>query len=90
MSETEPSAIVYRPIGILHTPHPRAEGSPIQPSGARGVEGRAVLRPELAPGLIGAQDKARPCLSSIFQPALFFGAPEIDIADDVGGLRLSP
>lgn len=46
--------------------------------------------PELAPGLIGAQDKARPCLSSIFQPALFFGAPEIDIADDVGGLRLSP
>ena len=46
--------------------------------------------PELAPGLIGAQDKARPCLSSILQPALFFGTPEVDIADDIGGLGLSP
>ena len=46
--------------------------------------------PELAPGLIGAQDKARPCLSSILKPALFLGTPEVDIADDIGGLRLSP
>lgn len=45
---------------------------------------------ELAPGLIGAQDKARPRLSTVLQPALLLGAPEIDIADDVGGLRLSP
>lgn len=45
---------------------------------------------ELAPGLIGAQDKAQPCLSTILQPALLLGAPEKDIADDVGGLRLSP
>ncbi|KGB52905.1 hypothetical protein FG91_03189 [Sphingopyxis sp. LC81] len=45
---------------------------------------------ELAPGFIGAQDKARPCLSTILQPAFLLGAPEIDIADDVGRLRLSP
>ena len=45
---------------------------------------------ELSPGLIGAQDKARPCLSTILQPAFLLGAPEIDIADDIGWLRLSP
>ena len=31
--------IVYRPIGIIHTPFQKAEGIPIQPSGALGVKG---------------------------------------------------
>jgi tRNA (adenine37-N6)-methyltransferase len=43
--------ISYQPIGVIRSPHKQPKGSPIQPSGARGVAGRAELRPELAPGL---------------------------------------
>jgi putative methyltransferase, YaeB/AF_0241 family len=39
------------PIGILHTPHQRAQGTPIQPRWAEGAQGTAVLDPSLAPGL---------------------------------------
>ncbi len=44
-------AITYQPIGMVHTPHKTPQGAPIQPTGARGAVGRAVLKPELAPGL---------------------------------------
>ncbi|MCB2189631.1 MAG: tRNA (N6-threonylcarbamoyladenosine(37)-N6)-methyltransferase TrmO [Deltaproteobacteria bacterium] len=44
-------AIVYRPIGRIHTPFAQAEGAPIQPAGARDVAGTIVLEPELVPGL---------------------------------------
>lgn len=39
------------PIGIIHSPFTELSGMPIQPAGARDVEGRLVLRPEFAPGL---------------------------------------
>lgn len=42
---------VYRAIGHVRSPHARAEGAPIQPTGARGVAGRIELLPEFAPGL---------------------------------------
>jgi tRNA-Thr(GGU) m(6)t(6)A37 methyltransferase TsaA len=42
---------VYEPIGVIHTPFKTREDMPIQPSGGKGVEGVAVLRPELAEGL---------------------------------------
>lgn len=43
--------LIYRAIGVLRTPFVQAEGSPIQPSGARGREGRAEIDPALADGL---------------------------------------
>ncbi len=43
----------YRPIGVLRTPFTDSEGAPIQPSGARGREGRAELMPEYRPALVG-------------------------------------
>ena len=43
--------IQYRPIGILHTPFKDIAGMPIQPAGAAGVRGTAVIDPEFAPGL---------------------------------------
>ncbi len=43
--------ICYRPIGVLHSPWREATGTPIQPSGARGVRGTLVLDPALAPAL---------------------------------------
>jgi tRNA-Thr(GGU) m(6)t(6)A37 methyltransferase TsaA len=35
--------IKMTPIGLLHTPHKTPKGAPIQPSGARGIAGKAQL-----------------------------------------------
>jgi len=43
--------IVYRPIGIIHTPFRELENMPIQPSGAAGICGTVELFPEFAEGL---------------------------------------
>ncbi len=43
--------IKYRPIGIIHTPHEEAEGTPIQPKGAKGIEGEVEVYSEYKDGL---------------------------------------
>ena len=43
--------IQYRPIGIIHSPHKTPEGTPIQPSGAKGVQGSIEIFPEYITGL---------------------------------------
>jgi len=43
--------VIFEPIGVIHTPFKTREDIPIQPSGGKGIEGVAVLRPELAEGL---------------------------------------
>lgn len=43
--------VVYRPIGIIHSPFTELAGMPIQPAGAEGVMGTAVIHPEFTPGL---------------------------------------
>ncbi len=43
--------IVYRPIGVIHSAHTRAEQTPIQPVFAEGCLGRVDLLPEFAAGL---------------------------------------
>jgi tRNA-Thr(GGU) m(6)t(6)A37 methyltransferase TsaA len=43
--------ITYRPIGVIHTPYKEPRGTPIQPTGALGVEGHVEVFPEHAPGL---------------------------------------
>jgi len=40
-----------KPIGLIHSPHRQAEGTPIQPRWAAGIEGTVELFPEFAPGL---------------------------------------
>ena len=39
-------AIVYRPIGVIHTPFKEPKDTPIQPVAARGVEGVVEVFPE--------------------------------------------
>jgi len=39
------------PIGLIHSPHRQAEGTPIQPRWAAGIEGTVEVFPEFAPGL---------------------------------------
>lgn len=44
-------AIVYKPIGIIHSPFKKPKGTPIQPAGAEDISGTVELFPEYADGL---------------------------------------
>ena len=43
--------IRYRSIGIIHSPFKEPKGTPIQPAGAKGVNGTVEIFPEYAGGL---------------------------------------
>jgi tRNA (adenine37-N6)-methyltransferase len=43
--------IVYRQIGVIHSPWQEVEGMPIQPTGAAGVTGRVEVNADFAEGL---------------------------------------
>lgn len=43
--------IKYRPIGSIHTPFKKQAGMPIQPSGAKGVQGTVKLKKDYTGGL---------------------------------------
>ena len=44
--------IVFKPIGIIHTPHVTKENMPIQPLSAKGIKAKVVVNPEYADGLM--------------------------------------
>jgi tRNA-Thr(GGU) m(6)t(6)A37 methyltransferase TsaA len=44
-------SIIYRPIGIIHTPFAEAKKMPIQPAAAKGIEGTIDIKPEFEEGL---------------------------------------
>jgi len=48
--------IVYKPIGIIHTPFKEPKGTPIQPIGAKGVKGFVEIFPEYVEGLEGLEE----------------------------------
>ena len=43
--------IVYQPIGTIHSPFQTIQGMPIQPAGAKGIQGTVEINPEYADGL---------------------------------------
>jgi len=43
--------IKYKPIGVIPSPFKEPKGTPIQPAGAKGVEGTVEVFPEYAEGL---------------------------------------
>jgi len=43
--------IRYKPIGVIHSPFKEPKGTPIQPAGAKGIEGTVEIFPEYAEGL---------------------------------------
>jgi tRNA-Thr(GGU) m(6)t(6)A37 methyltransferase TsaA len=43
--------LIYLPIGIIHSPHKEVEGTPIQPSSAKGIKGEIELFEEYQDGL---------------------------------------
>ena len=46
------SEIVFKPIGIIHSPFAQPQGAPIQPPAAANVPGRVVIFPEFHEGLL--------------------------------------
>ena len=43
--------IIYKPIGIIHSPFKRPSGTPIQPTAAHNIEGTVEIFPEYSDGL---------------------------------------
>ena len=43
--------ITYKPIGVIHSPFKEPKGTPIQPEGARGIDGTVEVFAEYAEGL---------------------------------------
>jgi tRNA-Thr(GGU) m(6)t(6)A37 methyltransferase TsaA len=41
----------YKPIGVMHSPFKEVKGTPIQPTGAEGIQGVIEIDPELRAGL---------------------------------------
>jgi tRNA-Thr(GGU) m(6)t(6)A37 methyltransferase TsaA len=43
--------ITYKPIGVIHSPFKEPKGTPIQPEGAKGIDGTVEVFAEYAEGL---------------------------------------
>jgi len=43
--------IKYKPIGVVHSPFKEPKGTPIQPAGAKGIDGTVEVFPEYVEGL---------------------------------------
>ena len=51
MKNKEMDEIIYKPIGVIHSPFTEPKGTPIQPAGAKDIGGTVELFPELTEGL---------------------------------------
>ena len=49
-------SIIFRPIGLIHSPHKEPHGTPIQPSAAIGIEGQVEIYNDFAEGLSDLED----------------------------------
>lgn len=43
--------IIYKPIGVIHSPFKEPKGTPIQPASAKGIKGEVEVFPEYTDGL---------------------------------------
>ena len=43
--------ILYKPVGIIHTPFKEVKAMPIQPIGAKGIQGTIEVEPEYVDGI---------------------------------------
>ena len=59
----------FRPIGVIRSPHTRAEETPIQPQYAKGVRGRVEVLPEFQEGLSDIEGYSHICLIYVLDRA---------------------
>ena len=43
--------VIYRPIGVIHSPFKTPKGTPIQPKSVKGVKGKVIVKEEYKEGL---------------------------------------
>jgi tRNA-Thr(GGU) m(6)t(6)A37 methyltransferase TsaA len=82
-SDRRPSAVVYQPIGVVHTPFESTDGMPIQPSRAAGCRGTVVVDPEYADGLADLDGFSHVILLCHFHRALPHRLRVVPYLDDV-------
>lgn len=61
--------IVFRPIGIIHSPHRELAGMPIQPTAAAGIKGSVVVASALQEGLMDLEEFSHLILVYYFHEA---------------------
>lgn len=61
--------IVFRPIGIIHSPHRELAGMPIQPTAAAGIKGSVVVTSALQEGLMDLEEFSHLILVYYFHEA---------------------
>jgi len=76
-------ALTIRPIGFIRTPHKTQEGTPIQPSAAKDVEGTIEILPEFRDALADVQGFERLWLIYWFDRAKSFRPRVIPYRDTV-------
>ncbi|MGA2933892.1 MAG: tRNA (N6-threonylcarbamoyladenosine(37)-N6)-methyltransferase TrmO [Methanomicrobiales archaeon] len=81
MKEENNPAFSYRPIGIIHSPYQDPAGMPIQPQGARGVQGRVEIYEEYRPGLSDLEGFSRIFLIYSFHRSAGYGLVVIPFLD---------
>lgn len=69
-------AIKIVPVGVIHTPFNRAEGTPIQPRGAEGAKGTVEVFPQFVRGLRDLEGFERIWLVYWFHRA---GRPQMEV-----------
>lgn len=52
----QPQDIIYRSIGVIHSPHTIPKETPIQPVFSKGIRGTVVLYPEYVAGLFHLEE----------------------------------
>jgi tRNA-Thr(GGU) m(6)t(6)A37 methyltransferase TsaA len=74
--------IVFRPIGVVRSPHAGTAGTPIQPSAAKGVSATVEIYPEFADGLKDLDGFSHIYLLCHFHKAGAFKLQVIPFLDD--------
>lgn len=76
--------IVYRPIGIIHSPFKTIDGIPIQPAAASGIQGEVSVDKEYSGGLKSLAEFSHIILIYHFHLTNGYKLEVIPFMDDVG------
>ncbi len=74
--DTDVATLTLHPVGVIRSPHTKAEETPIQPVFAQGVAGRAEILPQFAAGLADLDGFSHVWLLCWFHQA---GAPRLTV-----------
>ena len=74
--------MIFKPIGLIHTPFDTVEGMPVQPTGAKGVRGTIEILPEYADALVDLDGFSHIILLYHFHRSLTCSLSVVPFLDD--------